>query len=186
MRIIRSLPSRKCGLKLRRCRIEPQSIMSLPSRKCGLKSWWWWYSFFTNWVTSLAEVWIEISNTSINSGAMKCHFPRGSVDWNHDNLDNGKIVNGHFPRGSVDWNIERSSKQTTLASHFPRGSVDWNYKAYWYGVWIRVTSLAEVWIEILIFLNSYQLLSVTSLAEVWIEIAVWKANIVTPDVTSVV
>ena len=35
----------------------------------------------------------------------------------------------------------------------------------------RVTSLAEVWIEILLFLNKFCQSSVTSLAEVWIEIS---------------
>ena len=36
--------------------------MSLPLRKCGLKFGWEWYKDINTFVTSLAEVWIEISN----------------------------------------------------------------------------------------------------------------------------
>ena len=34
-------------------------------------------------VTSLAEVWIETITTALWQPFHKCHFPCGSVDWNH-------------------------------------------------------------------------------------------------------
>ena len=55
-----SLPLRKCGLKC--CiLINPfQLFLSLPLRKCGLKSSNHPHTNLQNFVTSLAEVWIEI------------------------------------------------------------------------------------------------------------------------------
>ena len=76
----------------------------------------------------------------------------------------------HFPCGSVDWNDESSPYKGTLKSHFPCGSVDWNFRECREYYLYPVTSLAEVWIEMM---SSPALLhnpGVTSLAEVWIEI----------------
>ena len=55
--------------------------------------------------------------------------------------------------------------------HFPCGSVDWNRIRIKKVCDITVTSLAEVWIEIVSMNNASGKLAVTSLAEVWIEIA---------------
>ena len=49
--------------------------------------------------------------------------------------------------------------------------MDWNQKGCIPSGIFDVTSLAEVWIEILLFLNKFCQSSVTSLAEVWIEIS---------------
>ena len=54
--------------------------------------------------------------------------------------------------------------------HFPCGSVDWNIFGASGEPYRWVTSLAEVWIEMLIQLLFSRFFCVTSLAEVWIEI----------------
>ena len=100
-----SLPSRECGLKSLYNRIvsgnllvtplagvwiemgiicvrENIHVLSLPSRECGLKYIWAHESCVTNGVTPLAGVWIEIWLPSGPPRPVRCHSPRGSVDWN--------------------------------------------------------------------------------------------------------
>ena len=143
-------------------------------------------------VTSLAEVWIEIILVQSLMILSLCHFPCGSVDWNwrwgvrrtgtdqslplrkcglkywFQAKDVGKV--SHFPCGSVDWNQETTVLRHYPGSHFPCGSVDWN-PLFWcpFSSYL-VTSLAEVWIEILVKWYAISASCVTSLAEVWIEI----------------
>ena len=165
---------------------------SLPLRKCGLKSSALIVSPSPQEVTSLAEVWIEITNAFVSSvyfrslPLRKCglksvppcrsgeglgHFPCGSVDWNAAGGDTAKAAFSHFPCGSVDWNIYIIGKEGKEMSHFPCGSVDWNREILCrYSFCDSVTSLAEVWIEIFLSTSSRILSMVTSLAEVWIEI----------------
>ena len=56
-----SLPSRKCGLKFSYSFIIAKLFKSLPSRKCGLKSYVLGLLYDRRAVTSLAEVWIEMT-----------------------------------------------------------------------------------------------------------------------------
>ena len=128
-------------------------------------------------VTSLAEVWIEILNKNVTA----------------------PIAAGHFPCGSVDWNIFRLLSRYPSHSHFPCGSVDWNTEHIVLSCWLlKVTSLAEVWIEIRYNPGTYWIWLchfpcgsvdwnhhifyigiahvVTSLAEVWIEILYLLTN----------
>ena len=144
-----SLPSRKCGLKsVRNCWVW-WNIQSLPSRKCGLKfvvrtdkhpAWSVtslaevWIEIYIAWmcyckfpVTSLAEVWIEIIWLQPICIYSLGHFPRGSVDWNNDGI-NEITIDGCVTSLAEVW-IE------ILMQEKP---VQWN----------PVTSLAEVWIEI--------------------------------------
>ena len=79
-KIIRSLPLRKCGLKYQSYLIMMQLLPSLPLRKCGLKYRVEWRAISGNPVTSLAEVWIEISAILSKYGSKAGHFPCGSVD----------------------------------------------------------------------------------------------------------
>ena len=62
-----------------------------------------------------------------------------SVHWNPSD--------SHFPCGSVDWNHEYRWKPMTTDRHFPCGSVDWNINQSHLLYLLKVTSLAEVWIE---------------------------------------
>ena len=100
------------------------------------------------WVTSFAEVWIEISARAVSQRRRAGHFLRGSVDWNARDPDALLDLIGHFLRGSVDWNrICTGGNLTgcwslpsrkcglkcppnhlikTSHRHFLRGSVDWN------------------------------------------------------------
>ena len=55
-------------------------MRSLPSRKCGLKLVLFIALHGAVAVTSLAEVWIEIWNSCVNNIPAMSHFPRGSVD----------------------------------------------------------------------------------------------------------
>ena len=144
--------------------------MSLPLRKCGLKFWKALSDHWDDYVTSLAEVWIEISRfhwsgteqvvTSL--AEVWIEIVPGSVS---------KRACGHFPCGSVDWNSNWLSSSSMSYRHFPCGSVDWNLNSSVEIALSFVTSLAEVWIEI--DLQSIRLFApvVTSLAEVWIEIS---------------
>ena len=69
--------------------------------------------------------------------------------------------------------IEISAILTKYAfppSHFPCGSVDCNHSYEVTSKDNKVTSLAEVWIEIILEMWSEINRAVTSLAEVWIEI----------------
>ena len=129
-----SLPSRKCGLKLNaqsmsglgQCHFPRGSVDWNNVANCPLTN--------TGFVTSLAEVWIEIfvsvGETMLRTG----HFPRGSVDWNRNGLKMKRKKKSHFPRGSVDWNV-------TLVIVRPLSDV---------------TSLVEVWIEIYIYYRWYR------------------------------
>ena len=101
---------------------------SLPLRKCGLKCIGRKRKWAREIVTSLAEVWIEIKSSTTGAWICPSHFPCGSVDWNRDGSAWGNFKNRHFPCGSVDWNRIRRCR------------------VY---VWCIVTSLAEVWIEII-------------------------------------
>ena len=146
-------------------------------------------------VTSLAEVWIEICTCLMVCQQIQSHFPCGSVDWNrisHWDLD---LSGSHFPCGSVDWNMSfpfrisfpfchfpcgsvdwnAAGGDTAKAafSHFPCGSVDWNRGANVQMQYNGVTSLAEVWIEIIRRCRNITDWIVTSLAEVWIEMSFW-------------
>ena len=100
--ILQSLPLRKCGLKLRGMECRYDEALSLPLRKCGLKLSWLLQMVQDLFVTSLAEVWIEILVIQIQniyltvtslaevwiemlslhpcSHLLQCHFPCGSVD----------------------------------------------------------------------------------------------------------
>ena len=129
-----SLPLRKCGLKSNSSSITVTRSPSLPLRKCGLKFYDYIIYHRVLFVTSLAEVWIEMVNLMYGSPNFTCHFPCGSVDWNfYKNFDN-----------------------TAPISHFPCGSVDWNYLLCYFSplLWL-VTSLAEVWIEIVIMWHKF-------------------------------
>ena len=67
-------------------------------------------------VTSLAEVWIEIPEAPQHIRIDLRHFPCGSVDWN---LKIPLIRHGascHFPCGSVDWNCSWIRQQKGLRS----------------------------------------------------------------------
>ena len=100
----RSLPLRKCGLKLFQLRLLYLHLSSLPLRKCGLKH------------VEHCETWVWVIR----------HFPCGSVDWNAK-IGGKKLKKySHFPCGSVDWNLKMGTKIPPAISHFPCGSVDWN------------------------------------------------------------
>ena len=166
---VKSLPLRKCGLKWRWKCTHKWDDESLPLRKCGLKSyetklrltetrhfpcgsvdWNLLYAkkWKLEWVTSLAEVWIEIKTWNWLTEHQHSHFPCGSVDWNRWSISIILQRIRHFPCGSVDWNIFDEIRKTGPFSHFPCGSVDWNRTAEHYAECRKVTSLAEVWIEI--------------------------------------
>ena len=170
----RSLPLRKCGLKC----CEPHPLLSTQHVTSLAEV---WIEIFlmrseklAHSVTSLAEVWIEILNKNVTA----------------------PIAAGHFPCGSVDWNIFRLLSRYPSHSHFPCGSVDWNTEHIVLSCWLlKVTSLAEVWIEIRYNPGTYWIWLchfpcgsvdwnhhifyigiahvVTSLAEVWIEMSFW-------------
>ena len=117
---------RKCGLKSRKIAGINSKQESLPLRKCGLKC---------PFETTLYGV------TS--------HFPCGSVDWNIFNNLRQKIKNLSLPLRKCGLKWLSLSGNRLLFCHFPCGSVDWNICEVGVGVGVWVTSLAEVWIEIL-------------------------------------
>ena len=83
------------------------------------------------------------------------------------------ILYSHFPCGSVDWNHKARRFLLFPYCHFPCGSVDWNHTQLDPYIFLSaVTSLAEVWIEIVIVAISRTASRVTSLAEVWIEMQI--------------
>ena len=168
----KSLPLWKCGLK---CFISDQ-------RRSGWR------------VTSLVEVWIEISGQlnafwiELSLPLWKCglkyesdciitclarHFPCGSVDWNHLPPWTVPAAGRHFPCGSVDWNLSISYSSLTASCHFPCGSVDWNVAL---GI---DEKLAESHfpcgsVDWNFFPHTLNIcFPVTSLVEVWIEITKW-------------
>ena len=77
----------------------------------------------------------------------------------------------HFPCGSVDWNLESGRSSYCLQS-LPLRKCGLKFlQAVSNRCWFTVTSLAEVWIEILLISCKKCSHDVTSLAEVWIEIS---------------
>ena len=100
--ILQSLPLRKCGLKLI---CNPSDFLlpsSLPLRKCGLK-----YGKESAYrlpcqVTSLAEVWIEISRKDgKDSGRRVTSLAEVWIEIPHrEHLH--RLIFRHFPCGSVD------------------------------------------------------------------------------------
>ena len=195
----KSLPLRKCGLKLPCLTSLCSFFLSLPLRKCGLKSKASGISILSTAVTSLAEVWIEIRR-NWHSGWKKevTSLAEVWIEILNKNVT-APIAAGHFPCGSVDWNIFRLLSRYPSHSHFPCGSVDWNTEHIVLSCWLlKVTSLAEVWIEIRYNPGTYWIWLchfpcgsvdwnhhifyigiahvVTSLAEVWIEILYLLTN----------
>ena len=79
--IFPSLPLWKCGLKYPFLYLENVYIRHFP---CGSVDWNTsaLCICISIRVTSLVEVWIEISCYSMIWKKRKCHFPCGSVDWN--------------------------------------------------------------------------------------------------------
>ena len=101
-----------------------------------------------------------------------CHFPCGSVDWNwiklfvivclcwslplrkcglkYRGLHNHKYPSQSLPLRKCGLKLICRRKWRTILSHFPCGSVDWNMVSDTLSITIHsVTSLAEVWIEII-------------------------------------
>ena len=100
--ILQSLPLRKCGLKFVRSSNYGAMIPSLPLRKCGLKLPGDAGILRTGYVTSLAEVWIEIYDTGSNFGS---GFVTSLAEvWIEITLSKGgrNDEGSHFPCGSVD------------------------------------------------------------------------------------
>ncbi len=83
-------------------------LQSLPSRECGLKS-----------------------LPRPKAVDVKCHSPRGSVDWNcwQTSVFIGPLC--HSPRGSVDWNVPKSRMGLGIEQVTPLA-----------GVWIEIDSVA--------------------------------------------
>ena len=100
------------------------------------------------------------------------HFPCGSVDWNwiklfvivclcwslplrkcglkYRGLHNHKYPSQSLPLRKCGLKLICRRKWRTILSHFPCGSVDWNMVSDTLSITIHsVTSLAEVWIEII-------------------------------------
>ena len=101
-------------------------LSSLPLRKCGLKYQNIFLSVYILYVTSLAEVWIEIS--FCNLARISQHVTSLAEVWIEMLVvvRTGTEDDGHFPCGSVDWNVQMNCLCRME----------------------QVTSLAEVWIEI--------------------------------------
>ena len=168
---MRSLPSRKCGLKWLELVLNSLNICHFPRGSVDWNPIMIQTCSTRQNVTSLAEVWIEIVHLISIVWRVLCHFPRGSVDWNFNarktrsmefwSLPSRKCGLKYFFNGECVvfdnvtslaevW-IEIQWLTGTLPiciCHFPRGSVDWNTKASMIGVGEAVTSFAEVWIEI--------------------------------------
>ena len=198
-----SLPSRKCGLKLsaswyfcpapghflrgsvdwnRKSNAKyAVSRSSLPSRKCGLKSTIPDRTGIPHSVTSFAEVWIEII-IKMDWGRIQAVTSFAEV-WIEICLwiMGHQTFRGHFLRGSVDWNRISQDRYICSLRHFLRGSVDWNINVQTAVLSAQVTSFAEVWIEISVFICIRSLKIVTSFAEVWIEIQSRYRKMVMPS-----
>ena len=123
-KLIWSLPSWECGLKLFFSSTDWVHLPSLPSWECGLKSDQYIRYGELVHVTPFVGVWIEIllsDNLLVTSQSLPswecglkyvliwcivhpafCHSLRGSVDWNiSSQLLHGRLT-GHSLRGSVD------------------------------------------------------------------------------------
>ena len=204
-----------------------ESKKSLPSRKCGLKLYTFFHNGYLSLVTSFAEVWIEIMFCSSNfllflslpsrkCGLKLCshhikhnqerHFLRGSVDWNNQKFENMVLYASHFLRGSVDWNPKWSGSGIFGKGHFLRGSVDWNIilqclladvgghflrgSVAWNYQWKQGKATTKGhFLRGSVDWNSYiqfklMLVQVTSFAEVWIEIFASCCRSSFPCVTS--
>ena len=108
------------------------------------------YAIALHRVTSLAEVWIEIPSLCLRtSGCLVTSLAEVWIEMSI-RLSGDARWRGHFPCGSVDWNGQDRQDIPHEIRHFPCGSVDWNHKAWFYTALVKVTSLAEVWIEIII------------------------------------
>ena len=88
-------------------------------------------------VTSLAEVWIEISRCD------RCHVSHGmSLPLRKCGLKYSRCGYffrwiSHFPCGSVDWNFRWINVLRDIECHFPCGSVDWNFLMLCFLIWIK-------------------------------------------------
>ena len=122
---IQSLPLRKCGLKSVPTTITAPPLSSLPLRKCGLKLPPPWFLVFVrrhfpcgsvDWnlcqclksikkfVTSLAEVWIEIGWKRNRDWLWQASLPLRKCGLKYRSCGKPWVCWGHFPCGSVDWN----------------------------------------------------------------------------------
>ena len=178
-----SLPLRKCGLKscicwpisvpschfpcgsvdwnMAFCASSDLTNRSLPLRKCGLKWLKMFCTFVLCWVTSLAEVWIEIWSsvksrrvqgvTSLAEVWIEITLLRG---WRNDerSLPLRKCglkcpfettlygVTSHFPCGSVDWNIFNNLRQKIKNLSLPLRKCGLKWNTCW-SPWLLSLSL---------------------------------------------
>ena len=166
-----SLPLRKCGLKCM-CHNHIHSIFSsLPLRKCGLKwcgdgAWAVW-----NRVTSLAEVWIEMTMLQLARSGLKSHFPCGSVDWNHLCKEDYQEIKQSLPLRKCGLKFDGKILKMLPGQSLPLRKCGLKSLSYVWELYagvslpLRKCGLKSSRTELL-----RQVGLVTSLAEVWIEI----------------
>ena len=187
----KSLPLRKCGLKLGILHLCLRLLCHFP---CGSVDWNTWnkwtrsshYRHFpcgsVDWNVMLISQHISIA---MSLPLRKCglkplikviwkdrdlgHFPCGSVDWNFLLAALVLKLDRHFPCGSVDWNRLIGRFNDLQFSHFPCGSVDWNrYVSIALCILCSHFPCGSVDWNTIIKHNTV-INTVTSLAEVWIE-----------------
>ena len=148
--------------------VKTSPSKSLPLRKCGLK-------LYSPIRTTTGQGHFPCGSVDWNRKANAVipfeyrHFPCGSVDWNNDIRDAHKYDFKSLPLRKCGLKLFSGRQNVDKFSHFPCGSVDWNnWNVYGQNTG-RVTSLAEVWIETAESKISLLTNTVTSLAEVWIE-----------------
>ena len=122
-------------------------------------------------VTSLAEVWIEITKEKAKKVMEMCHFPCGSVDWNRERTGIWTWLLLSLPLRKCGLKSGSGWGKSSETSSLPLRKCGLKYCGNARSVKEDlVTSLAEVWIEIAVLRSLSYTSPVTSLAEVWIEI----------------
>ena len=189
-----SLPLRKCGLKYLCCwykrlllchfpcgsvdwnnykEVEPYiARLSLPLRKCGLKSNPQENMFCTALSLPLRKCGLKFILTQDKAIMYVCHFPCGSVDWNTWNILTPQQTAVSLPLRKCGLKFVYGLQQCfTITPSLPLRKCGLKYLLMVkYMCLLMVTSLAEVWIEIMYSRLFFPRFFVTSLAEVWIEI----------------
>ena len=128
-------------------RQRPKRIKSLPLRKCGLKLPYCRLRIGWSAVTSLAEVWIEIKTVSyLIRPFSSLPLRKCGLKWSGSAGYPPRDPSLPLRKCGLKLSVKLSPK--TVKSHFPCGSVDWNADILLSNPTTLVTSLAEVWIEI--------------------------------------
>ena len=130
-------------------------------------------------VSLLVRLWVEISLPVTRWAGCTCQPPCEAVSWNLREMLWVLKLNCQPPREAVSWNKINPTDVNVAASQPPREAVSWNMNTIRSKLWMTVSLLVRLWVEISydMFESPDRLRSASSwgceLKCTWVRIPVW-------------